>query len=125
MKNTENIDELITKMLNKEEAEFYHKLDEQGLPEMITNLYNGKLKWLTIMISIVMLLFFVLAVYSSIKLFGADSTSKMILWGFISFFSLMVVGFLKLINLLQMYSNKISREMKRLEFQISILSQKF
>lgn len=124
MKKTENIDELIHQALNKEEAEFYNQLNEQNLPEMVTGLYRGKLGWLTILMSIVMVFIFAGGVYCVIQFFNSSNATEMIMWGAGVFLSLMIVSFLKLINFIQMYSNKISREIKRLEFQIAILSNK-
>jgi hypothetical protein len=124
MKDTQNIDELITQVLNKEEAEFYHKLDDPDLSEMISGLYQGKFKWLSVVISIVIVALFMGAVFSVFQFLKSTTTSEMLAWGFGVFLCFMAVGFLKLISLLQLYSNKITREMKRLEFQISVLSNK-
>jgi hypothetical protein len=124
MKDKQSIDELITQVLSEEEAEFYHKLDQQDLPEMISGLYQGKLKWLTILTTIIMVFLFAGALFCLFKFFNASSATEMISWSFCVFFGFIAIGFLKLMNLLQIYSNKISREMKRLEFQISVLSSK-
>ncbi len=124
MKKNENIDELIHQALNKEEAEFYNQLDEQNLPEMITGLYQGKLGWLTILMTVVMVFIFAGGVYCTIQFFNSSNPMEMITWGAGVFLSLIIVSFLKLLNFIQIYSNKISREIKRLEFQIAILSNK-
>ena len=45
MKMTEeHIDDLITESLSKDEAEFYHTLDEEGLFRQWGGLYKGKMK---------------------------------------------------------------------------------
>ncbi len=124
MKNIENIDELIEQTLTEEEAKFYHKLDEQDFFEMFTGLYQGKLKWLTILTTIVMLFIFIAGVYCAIEFFNATTTIEMLKWGAGMFTSLIAISMLKLFNWLQIYFNKISREIKRIEFQISILSSK-
>ena len=120
----ENIDELIEQSLTEEEAKFYHKLDEQDLFEMLTGLYQGKLKWLTILTTIVMIVIFVAGIYCTVEFFNATTSIEMMKWGAGMFTSLIAVSMLKLFNWLQIYSNKISREMKRLEFQISLLSSR-
>lgn len=124
MKKNNNIDELITKVLSKEEAEFYHQLDEQDLPEMISGLYQGKLKWLTILMTIIMTIVFAAGVYFAVRFFNSSTTAEMIKWAAGVFISLLMVSFLKLLNWIQIYSNRITRELKRLEFQISILTNK-
>ena len=91
---------------------------------MFTGLYQGKLKWITILTTVVMLVIFVAGVLCAIEFFNATTTEEMLKWGAGMFASLVAISMLKLFNWLQIYSNKISREMKRLEFQISILSGK-
>ena len=44
----ENVDDLITEALSKEEAEFYHQLDEQTLWQSMWGLFQGKNKWINI-----------------------------------------------------------------------------
>ena len=124
MKNIENIDELIEQTLTEEEAKFYHKLDDQNLFGMLSGLYQGKLKWLTILTTIIILAIFVAGIFCAIEFFNATTTMEMLKWGAGMFTSLIAISMLKLFNWLQMYFNKISREIKRIEFQISILSNK-
>jgi len=124
MKTTENIDELIKKTLNAEEATFYDNLDEQNLTGMLSGLYTGKLKWFTMLMTLSMVLIFAGGVYCAIEFFQAEASTEMLKWGAGVFLSFMAVSFLKLINFIQMYTNKLSREIKRLEFQISLLVSK-
>ena len=124
MKNSESIDDLIRQTLNKEEADFYHTLDEQGLFEMFTGLYQGKLKWLTILTTVYMILILIAGVYCAIQFFNVTTVMEMIKWGAGMFACLIAISLLKLFNWLQMYFNKMSREIKRLEFQIALLSNK-
>ena len=124
MKNIEDIDKLIEQTLSEEDAKFSHKLDEQGFFEMFTGLYQDKLKWITILTTIVMLVSFITGVYCTVEFFNTSSSIEMLKWGAGMFTSLITISMLKLFNWLRIYSNKISREMKRLEFQISLLSNK-
>ena len=124
MKTTENIDDLIKKTLNTEEAAFYNNLDEQNLTGMVSGLYSGKLKWLTMLMTLMMVLIFAAGVYCAIEFFKAETATDMLKWGAGVFLSFMAVSFIKLMNIIQMYTNKLSREIKRLEFQISLLSSK-
>jgi hypothetical protein len=49
----EDIDQLIEESLNKEEAKFYHELDQEGLFKQWGGLYKGKLAGWAVLISIV------------------------------------------------------------------------
>lgn len=124
MKNTENIDDLIKKSLTEEEAAFYNELDDQNLPQMISGLFKGKLAWLTALLTVMMLLIFAAGVYCAVRFFEATAIEEMLKWGVGIFISFTAIAMLKLYNFIQIYANKISREIKRLEFQIALLSEK-
>jgi len=124
MKTKDNIDKLINEALSAEEAVFYNELDEQGFPEMITGLFSGKLKWLTLLTTFFMLLIFAGGVYCAIQFFKSTELTKMLKWGVGIFASLMAVSMIKLMNWMQILTNSMSREIKRLELQIALLSNK-
>jgi len=124
MKTEDNIDKLINEALSAEEAAFYNELDEQGLPKMITGLFSGKLKWLTMLTSFFMVLIFAGGVYCAIQFFKSTELTEMLKWGVGIFASLMAVSMIKLMNWMQILTNSMSREIKRLELQIAVLSNK-
>ena len=69
MKKEENIDQLILEALNREQAEFYEKLDEQSMPEMLSGLFRGKLKWITIMSIVMSVVWVVIGIYCILQFF--------------------------------------------------------
>ncbi len=123
-RNDENIDDLIQQALSKEEAEFYDSLDEQNLFDQWINLYKGKFKWWTILITVVMIVFLGVSVYSLVQFMSAGSIEEMLKWGAALFFSLMATGMMKLYGWMQMDKYALMREIKRLELQISLLVSK-
>ena len=125
MKNEyQEIDKLITEALTKEEAKYFKELEEQPIHQQVFGLYKGKMKWVTLYATLIMLPLFGLAVYAGYKFFTIDDTVIMIRWGAIMFLAWMATGFIKLFNWNQMDKNALIREMKRLEFQLSLLSKK-
>jgi len=124
MKNEyQEIDKLITQALTKEESEYFNELEEQSLPQQVFGLYRGKMGWLNLLMSIVMVPLFALAVYAGIKFFNGDEAVEMLKYGAVMFLGLIATGFLKLFSWNQMDKNAILREMKRLEFQISLMAK--
>ena len=119
----QEIDKLITEALTSEEAKYYKELEEQSLHEQVFGIYKGKLGWITILTSIIMVPIFILCVYAGIKFFSGTDAVSMMRWGSIMFLTLIAVGFLKLFSWNQMDKNAIIRELKRLEFQVSLLSK--
>jgi len=125
MKNEyQEVDKLITEVLTDEEAKYFKELEEQSLPQQVFGIYKGKMGWVHIYATIVMLPVFGLAVYAGYKFFTIDDTVQMMRWGAIMFLTWMATGFIKLFSWNQMDKNALIREMKRLEFQLSLLAKK-
>jgi len=121
MKTEENIDILIKEALNKEEADFYQNLDEQSMPEMVTGLFKGKLKWFAILTMALTFIWFGAAIFCAIKFFNTEELREMMIYGAGFFLSMMIVTMLKIWNWMQMDKNAIMRELKRMELQIAML----
>ena len=122
--NMEEIDKLIKETLTEEESKFYDELDEQGLFEIFGGMFQGKLKWLMILMNIIQAIAFISAIYCAVQFFSVDATNDMMRWGMGTGFFLMVSGMLKLFAWMQFEKNAILREIKRVELQISILAGK-
>lgn len=125
MKNEiKELDDLIKETLSKEEAKFYEELEEKNLFGKITDVYKSKMGWLAIVMNIVHLSIFVFFVYSLVQFFDAETTRDMIIWSSAGFLSMIFMAMMKLYVWMQMDKNDILRELKRIELQISVLSQK-
>lgn len=125
MKNEyQEVDRLITEALNEEEVRYYQELEEQSLPGQLFSLYKGKMGWLTLLMTIIMLPVFGLVVYAGYHFFTGTDIIEMLKWGAIMFLGMISVAFMKLFSWNQMDKNSIIRELKRLEYQVSILSKK-
>lgn len=123
-KDLERIDDLIKEALSKEEAEFYDQLEEQNLLEKIGETFKGKTGWLVVFMNLMNLIFFVLFVYCSFQFFNTDETNELIKWTAAGFLCWSFMAFIKLYVWMQMNKNDVLRELKRLELQVSVLSNK-
>lgn len=123
MKN-EDIDKLIKETLSEEEAKFYDKLEEQNLFGMFAGLFKGKTKWLIVIMNIVNLVAFFLLIYCIIQFLNSEETNELIKWASAGFICLIVGGMIKLYSWMQMDRNSLLREIKRLEIQVSSLSNR-
>lgn len=100
------------------------ELEEQNLFQMLGGLFDGKLKWMIVLVNFFIMAFFGVFIYCAIQFFNTDVTNELIEWGLFGTFSMMVVGMLKMFLWNQMDTNSIKRELKRIELQISILASK-
>ncbi len=123
-KDREKIDELIKETLNKEEAQFYDKLEEQNLIGKLGEIYKGKLGWLAVIMNIVHLVIFGLLIYCFVRFFGTNETNELIKWASAGFLCMIVMGMLKLFIWMQMDKNDLKRELKRIELQIAALNNR-
>jgi len=120
--NRNKIDELIHEALSQEEAQYYDQLEkEQSLLDEGLALFKGKRGWISIYVGIIMVAMIAGGVYSIIEFFRAEETKELLIWGGGFFSAMMAIAALKLYAWMQIDRNAIIREMKRLEFQVSVL----
>ncbi len=122
--NKEDIDKLIEETLSTEEAKFYHDLEEEGLFKQWAGLYTGKLKGWAILTTFFQLVLTVFTFYLGYKFFTASETLGLFKYGAAFFVVFFATSMMKLWHWMQMDKNSVLREMKRLEFQVAVLSEK-
>jgi hypothetical protein len=86
--------------------------------------YKGQLGWLAMVMNFIMVLLFILVIYSLINFWKAPETLEMIRWSVVGVISLLAIGILKLYFWMQMDKNDLKRELKRIELQIAVLNTK-
>lgn len=121
-KQKNEIDELIRQALGEEEANYYEQLEEeQSLLEEGLGLFKGKRAWISVWISIVIMAVFVGSIYCLVEFFRVEETKELMIWGGGFFFGMFMITALKIWAWMQMDKNSLMREIKRLEFQVSVL----
>lgn len=120
----ENIDSLIKASLNADEAKFYETLEEQNLIGKLGELHKGKMGWLASLMTVLHVLIFIIFVYCAVQLFQTENTNEIIKWGLAGFICWSFMAMMKLYLWMQMDKNDVLRELKRLELQIAVLTQK-
>ena len=120
MKNkNEKIDDLIRETLSEEEASFYDSLEEKDIFGKLGAVYRGKMGWLSIIMTIVQLLIFVIFVGCVVVFLEAETAEELIKWGAAGFCCLLTITMLKLFIWMQMDKNDLLQEIKKLELIIA------
>ncbi len=115
----------IAEALERDAAEQFEKMGaDQSLIGMMIGGFQGQLMWLKVIMSFIMLIGLVGAVFCTIRFFQADELRGMMSWGFGSFMLMFIVSFLKLFLWLEMERNAVVREVKRVEIQIASMSNR-
>jgi len=117
------VDDLIHQALTKEEAAYFEKMGEQNIPQQVFSLFKGKNKWMNVLMVGMNLIVFAVAVYTFINMLDAEVINDKLEWMFYTLISFMAMSLLKSWGWNQMDKNALMREIKRLEYQVSLLKQ--
>lgn len=118
------IDELIDSALEKDDRDLFAQLDgDMNLIDMAASVFQGKLRWLSIILSVQILVLTLLGIYCAVQFFGTEVTRELLQWAVGFGFCLMAVMMLKLWFWLEIQKNAVLREVKRVELQVARLHQ--
>ena len=117
------IDDMIKKALTEEESEVLKSLEEESFFDMLTANFKGKLGWISVYAAVLTFVFFGVSIYAAIEFFKTDVVKELIMWSAVFMFSIITVSLLKIWQWLQMDKNRLLREIKRLELQVSVLAK--
>lgn len=120
-KSDKEVDDLIHQALSKEEAAYFDKMGEQNIPQQLLGLFKGKNMWMNVVMVIMNLVVLGISVYTFINMLEAEVMNDKIEWLFYTLISFMTMMLFKLWGWNQMDKNVLMREIKRLEYQISLL----
>ncbi|MGC6432495.1 MAG: DUF6768 family protein [Jejuia sp.] len=120
--NMEDIDNLIKETLTQEEAKFYDELDEQNIFQMLWGVFKGKNSWIALIMNAVNVIIFGLLIYCIIQTMEIENTNDLLLWVGACIFCFITMSMIKIYIWMQIHRNALTREIKRLEIQISSLS---
>jgi len=122
MKQGEKIDDLIKEALSEEEAKFYDELGEQSLMGKLGGVHKGKTGWLASIMTVMHVLIFIVFVFCTVRFLNTEVTNELIKWACAGFLCMVFMSFMKLYIWMQVDKNDILRELKRLELQVSALT---
>jgi hypothetical protein len=124
-KNISNLDKAIYESLSREDQDFLARLDEE--PKYLAQwagIYKGRLGWVNWLTTIVIILMAIVMVYALIRFENASSDIEgMFKWGGLSAFCMAGILVSKLWAALHLQTNRVLRELKKLELQIASLKQ--
>ena len=115
----DDLDRKIEEALNAEDRALLDAFGEQSVLGQWAGVYAGKLGGLAIFATVITFALFFAAVYCGWKFFSAEAAIGAARWGAGAVMLMVMVGFLKLWFWMRMESNRILREVKRLELQLA------
>lgn len=121
---TRDFDELIAEALTEEEQEFLAGLEEPSMMQQGLDLFRGQRRSMNVLMIGATTVFLGLGVYCLVQFLGTSETSRMLRWGAGFFFCFAVVSTIKVWSWMEMQSNSIRREIKRVELQLASLAHR-
>lgn len=116
-----DLDRMIEDALDDEDRALLEQFGEQGIFEQTFGVFKGKTAWMTILLSIVMVALFAAGVYCVFRFLTTPDLAAMLRWGAAAWVVLTGLIFVKLWFWMQMQTNQVLREVKRVELQIARL----
>jgi len=109
-----DIDQRIQAALRRVQAG-HPPVEEPNLAEEVITAFRGRHRWFSALMLVVNLSFFAGAIWAGLRFLGADSVPSQLQWGALAFVLLQFVMFIKLWFWLEMHTNRVLRELKRVE----------
>jgi hypothetical protein len=120
----EDHDRIIRQALEQEDAEAFGGGGDPSMAELLTETFRGRHRRLAIGGALLNLVLFAGALYSAIQFFRSGDLREMLLWGAGAFLCFGMVTAIKVWYWLEMVRLSITRDVKRLELQVSRLAER-
>jgi hypothetical protein len=118
-----NIDDALRNVVSEEDAEFLARLEREPGPfQQMAGIFQGPLNSIYIAYFVVAVLVGIGGVYSGWRFATATDLRPLFYWGGATGFCLVVLAVVRLVLFMQLNTNRMLRELKRLELQIALLA---
>ena len=114
-----DIDKEIERALSEEDKLLVSQFEDLGLFSYFKSLFRGKDAWVSILSIFFGIILQVLFFYCAYKFFTIADMNSKILWGGGAWFTAIMVAFMKVWFWMRMESNRVIREIKRLELRVT------
>lgn len=118
------LDRQIEEALDAEDRAIFAELGEQGLFGQLGGLFQGRLAWLSVIQLAAGTAMFAIGVYAAWKYATIDDVAAMLRWAGLAWFGFTAMMMIKIWSWMRMESNRVLREIKRMELQLARLQSK-
>ena len=118
------IDNLIGQALTDEDRALLTSFGEPGYATQALSLFRGPQAWAMWMINIAGGVAFFVGVYAIWQTSGTADVLVAVKWGVASLFLFQITMLCKILTVNRMESNRLLRELKRVELQVSLLGER-
>jgi ABC-type multidrug transport system fused ATPase/permease subunit len=109
-----DLDEKIKAVL-REKSELPDLVEEPNIAEELLIAFQGRHRFANMMAVVISLGFLAVAIWSGLRFYEATEVRVQLLWGGLCLFMLIFISFMKVWMWMEMHSNRVLREIKRVE----------
>jgi len=120
----DDLDRKIEEALDAEDRALRDQFGEQGLWAQVGGLFQGKLAWFVAVTFIIGMVTVTIGLYAAWKFATVDDMTSMLRWAGLAWAGFSVQMMLKIWSWMRMESNRVIREVKRVELQVARLQAK-
>jgi hypothetical protein len=114
------LDDAIREALSKEDAEFLNRFGtEPGSFQQIFAVFRGPFAWLTAAFMVVLVPLLAFCLYAGWRFYASGDVREMLLWGAGALAALLIAIVIRIWFFLEIQTNRVVREIKRLELQLA------
>ncbi|MDZ7627001.1 MAG: DUF6768 family protein [Parvularculaceae bacterium] len=113
------LDRMIEDALGAEDRALFQRFGERGLMGEAAELFTGKMGWWNVLSTLIQVALFAAALYAASKVLTLDDPVLVVRWGVAVSVWFMAMSVIKLMHWQQMQSNRVIREVKRLQLQLA------
>ena len=88
---------------------------EPNIAEELIGTFRGRHRWMNALALTYTLVFCAIAIWAGFKFYGAETTHDQLRWGGLCLLGILFVAFLKVYFWMEMHTNRVLREVKRVE----------
>lgn len=119
------LDEAIKDALTKEDAELLARLEQEpGSIQQIAGIFQGPLNWIYVTFLIAAIVVGIFGVYSGWQFAVSTELRPLFYWGAVTGFCVVVLAVVRIVFFMQINTNRLLREIKRVELQVALLAAK-
>jgi hypothetical protein len=121
---TRELDRRIRDALREDEAELLSQFEEQSTVELVTESFRGRRRFMAFAAVAANLLLLAAAIASAARFLEAADQQTMLIWAGAVAFCVLAVTAIKVWYWIEMARIALSRDMRRVELQVALLSQR-
>ena len=92
--------------------------EEPNLAEEVITVFRGRNRWMHAVVVLVSLVFLALCVWAGLRFYEAENAREQVLFGGLAFALLLAISMMKVWFWLEMHTNRVLRELKRVELLV-------